>query len=74
MNVELTEKICSIINTHFSLKHNCLDLITYVDDRLGHDFRYAINASKIRKNLGWEPKYSFEEAIMKKIDYYKENL
>ena len=73
-NVELTEKICSIINAHFSLKHNCLDLITYVDDRLGHDFRYAINASKIRKNLGWEPKYSFEEAIMKTIDYYKENL
>ena len=73
-NVELTEKICAIINANFSLKHNCLDLITYVDDRLGHDFRYAINASKIRKNLGWKPKYSFEEAIMKTIDYYKENL
>ena len=73
-NVELTEKICAIINANFSLKHNCLDLITYVDDRLGHDFRYAIDSTKIRKNLGWEPKYSFEEAIMKTIDYYKENL
>ena len=61
-NVELTEKICSIINANFSLKHNCLDLITYVDDRLGHDFRYAIDASKIRKNLEWKPKYSFEES------------
>jgi len=73
-NVELTEKICSIINDNFSLKHNCLDLITHVDDRLGHDFRYAINASKIRKNLEWKPEYSFEEAIMKTIDYYKGNL
>jgi dTDP-glucose 4,6-dehydratase len=73
-NVELTEKICSIINDNFSLKHNCLDLITYVDDRLGHDFRYAIDASKIKKDLGWKPEYSFEEAIMKTIDYYKGNL
>ena len=73
-NVELTEKICSIINDNFSLKHNCLDLISYVDDRLGHDFRYAIDASKIRKDLGWKPEYSFEEAIMKTIDYYKGNL
>ena len=73
-NVQLTKKICSIINANFSLQHNCLDLITYVDDRLGHDFRYAIDASKIRKDLEWKPEYSFEEAIMKTIDYYKGNL
>jgi len=73
-NVELTEKICSIINANFSLQHNCLDLITYVDDRLGHDFRYAIDASKIKNNIGWKPDYSFEEAIIKTINYYKKNL
>ena len=73
-NIQLTQKICSIINANFSLQHNCLDLISYVDDRLGHDFRYAIDASKIRKDLGWKPEYSFEEAIMKTIDYYKGNL
>jgi len=73
-NIQLTQKICSIINANFSLQHNCLDLISYVDDRLGHDFRYAIDASKIRKDLGWKPEYSFEEAIIKTIDYYKGNL
>ena len=50
------------------------ELITYVKDRPGHDFRYAIDASKIKKDLGWKPEYSFEEAIMKTIDYYKGNL
>jgi dTDP-glucose 4,6-dehydratase len=40
-----------------------LQLISYVTDRLGHDFRYAIDASKIEKNLGWKAKTSFEEGL-----------
>jgi dTDP-glucose 4,6-dehydratase len=48
-------------------------LITYVKDRAGHDHRYAIDASKIQKELGWEPSLQFEEGIRKTIDWYLEN-
>lgn len=48
-------------------------LITYVQDRLGHDRRYAIDASKIKKDLGWEPSVRFEEAIKSTIDWYVSN-
>ncbi len=48
-------------------------LITYVKDRLGHDRRYAIDNSKITSELGWKPKYKFEEGIQKTIDWYVQN-
>lgn len=47
--------------------------INYVADRLGHDRRYAIDASKIKKELGWQPAYKFEQAIIKTIDWYLNN-
>jgi dTDP-glucose 4,6-dehydratase len=47
--------------------------IKYVADRLGHDKRYAIDASKIEKELGWKPKYTFETGIHETIDWYKSN-
>ena len=72
-NVELTEKICSIINTHFSLKHNCLDLITYVDDRLGHDFRYSINSKKIRNKLNFKLKYKMNDGLNQTVSWYIDN-
>jgi dTDP-glucose 4,6-dehydratase len=48
-------------------------LITYVTDRLGHDLRYAIDASKIKRELGWEPRYTFEHGIDETIRWYLEN-
>ena len=50
------------------------DLITFVDDRLGHDFRYAINSSKIQKELNWMPKESFKTGLKKTIVWYLSNL
>ncbi len=50
-----------------------LDLIQFVKDRPGHDRRYAIDSSKIRKELGWEPKFSFEQAIVMTIEWYVNN-
>ena len=50
------------------------DLITYVQDRLGHDRRYAIDNTKITTELGWEPSYTFEEGIVETINWYLENL
>ena len=50
-----------------------LGLITYVTDRLGHDARYAIDSSKLRKELGWEPSLQFEEGIEKTVRWYLDN-
>ena len=49
------------------------DLITYVTDRLGHDARYAIDSSKLQRELGWEPSLQFEEGIEKTVRWYLEN-
>ena len=49
------------------------NLIEFVEDRKGHDLRYAINADKIEKELGWKPATNFEEGIKSTIKWYKEN-
>lgn len=48
-------------------------MIRYVEDRLGHDRRYAIDSSKIQAQLGWEPKHTFETGIRETINWYKAN-
>ena len=51
-----------------------MKLIQYVDDRLGHDRRYAIDSSKIKKELGWKPHHTFDKGIDKTIDWYINKL
>ncbi|WP_156295299.1 dTDP-glucose 4,6-dehydratase, partial [Jeotgalibaca dankookensis] len=46
------------------------DLITYVDDRLGHDHRYAIDPTKLETELGWQPEYTFDTGIVETIEWY----
>ncbi len=48
-------------------------LITYVNDRKGHDLRYAIDSHKLKKELGWEPSLQFEEGIEKTVRWYLDN-
>ena len=50
-----------------------LKLITYVEDRIGHDFRYAIDSSKLTNELGWEPLIKFEDGIEKTVKWYLKN-
>ena len=50
-----------------------LGLITYVTDRAGHDLRYAIDSSKLQRELGWKPSLDFEEGIEKTVSWYLEN-
>ena len=50
-----------------------LGLITYVSDRPGHDSRYAIDSTKLQRELGWEPSLQFEEGIMKTVRWYLDN-
>lgn len=73
-NIELVKQICRLINDTYSLDHDCLELVQFVKDRMGHDFRYAIDSSKIQKALGWQPKYSFESGIVKTIEHYKKSI
>ena len=74
-NVDVVLTICSILDEMSPRENgsNYADLITYVQDRPGHDFRYAIDATKINQDLGWSPKESFETGIRKTIDWYLNN-
>ena len=65
-NIEVTKKILALLGKDESY-------IKFVKDRPGHDLRYAINFSKIRKELGWKPKHSFDEALKKTVEWYKNN-
>ena len=74
-NLELVEAICQVFEdrNQDKISGSYLDLIKYVQDRPGHDRRYAINAEKIRKELGWSPKVSFEEGIKITVNWYLQN-
>ena len=49
------------------------DLITFVEDRKGHDLRYAIDSTKLQRELGWEPSLQFEEGLLKTVRWYLDN-
>ena len=63
----------TIVETILEIMGKSLDLIEFVEDRPGHDFRYSLDSSKISKEIGWKNKTSFEEGIKKTIKWYQEN-
>ena len=65
-NIEITKMILELMGKGE-------DMIEYVDDRKGHDFRYAIDFSKAQKELGWEPEVDFKEGLAKTVEWYKNN-
>jgi dTDP-glucose 4,6-dehydratase len=77
-NIDVVRGICALLEElaperpagvgHFA------DLITYVTDRPGHDMRYAIDASKIERELGWTPEETFESGLRKTVQWYLDNL
>lgn len=74
MNIDIVKLLCQKMDEKLGRETGTSEkLITYVKDRAGHDLRYAIDASKIQKELGWEPSLQFEEGISKTIDWYLEN-
>jgi len=73
-NIDLIKKMCEIMDRKLDRDPgSCASLISYVKDRAGHDMRYAIDSSKIKKELGWLPSLQFEEGIEKTIDWYLAN-
>jgi len=72
-NIEVVETICSILDKKVPKDRPYKDLITFVKDRPGHDVRYAIDASKIAKDLDWRPEETFESGLEKTIEWYLNN-
>ena len=73
-NIDLVHELIQKIDARLGRPTGqSLALIEFVTDRLGHDFRYAIDASKIKKELGWQPTTSFEEGLDKTLDFYLQN-
>jgi dTDP-glucose 4,6-dehydratase len=76
-NLEVVEKICDLLEELSPQKpsgvNNYRDLITFVKDRPGHDSRYAIDASKIQREIGWVPEETFETGLRKTVEWYLDN-
>lgn len=73
-NIEVVRIICHVLDDLLPSNKPYADLITYVDDRAGHDMRYAIDATKIEKELNWVPNEMFATGIKKTIEWYLANL
>jgi dTDP-glucose 4,6-dehydratase len=72
-NLEVVETICDILQELAPSDIRYRDLITHVQDRPGHDRRYAIDAGKIQRELGWQPQETFESGIRKTVQWYLDN-
>ncbi len=73
-NIDLVKLLCKIMDGKLGRENGISEkLITYVKDRPGHDLRYAIDASKINRELGWKPSVTFEEGLEKTINWYLNN-
>ena len=69
-NLQIVNSICSILDNKIPKKSSYKDLISFVEDRAGHDRRYAIDATKLENELGWRAEDNFESGILKTVDYY----
>lgn len=73
-NIELIKVLCAVMDRKMGrAEGSSLGLITYVKDRPGHDRRYAIDANKINRELGWKPSVTFEQGLEKTVEWYLEN-
>ena len=73
-NIDLVKELCRQMDEKLGREKGTSEkLITFVSDRAGHDLRYAIDATKLKNELGWEPSLQFEEGIGKTIDWYLSN-
>ena len=72
-NNEIVELICNFLDEIKPREDSYKSLITYVEDRKGHDFRYSIEANKIKKMLDWSPRFSFKDGLRDTVNWYLEN-
>jgi dTDP-glucose 4,6-dehydratase len=71
-NIEVVTQICNLLDDIYPKKNggSYSDQITFVEDRLGHDYRYGLNISKIENEIGWSPKENFDSGINKTVEWY----
>lgn len=73
-NIDLIRLLCKVMDKKLGREEGTSEkLITFVSDRAGHDLRYAIDPTKLRDELGWEPSLQFAEGLEKTVDWYLEN-
>ncbi|MDX9751893.1 MAG: dTDP-glucose 4,6-dehydratase, partial [Flavobacteriales bacterium] len=73
-NIDLVHLLCAIMDRKLGrAEGESAELITYVTDRAGHDLRYAIDAAKIERELGWKPSITFEQGLERTVDWYLAN-
>ena len=72
----MVTQICNLLDDLYPKKNggSYSDQISFVEDRLGHDYRYGLNISKIENELGWSPKESFNSGINKTIEWYLKKI
>ena len=73
-NLEIVDSICTILDKKVPQEKSYKELITFVEDRAGHDRRYAIDASKLKNELGWISDENFESGILKTVEWYLANV
>ena len=69
-DLQIVDSICTILDKKVPSEKSYKELITFVEDRAGHDRRYAIDATKLENNLGWKADENFDTGIVKTIDWY----
>ncbi|MEM6938697.1 MAG: dTDP-glucose 4,6-dehydratase [Pseudomonadota bacterium] len=72
-NIDLVQKICEILDTERPKEGSYADQITFVEDRAGHDMRYAIDPTRIREELGWRPSVTLDEGLARTVNWFLEN-
>lgn len=72
-NIDIVSSICSILNEIKPAKLDYIDLISFVEDRPGHDIRYAIDSSKIQHELSWRPSYNIDDGLKETVKWYLNN-
>jgi len=72
-NIEVVHMLCDLLDEMVPTKTHYRELVTFVEDRPGHDLRYAIDAGKIQRDLGWVPRETFETGMRKTVEWYLTN-
>lgn len=73
-NIDIVYLVCDILDKRLKRKASSRKLVEFVKDRPGHDRRYAIDATKLKTELGWSPRYRFEAALEETVEWYLDNM